>query len=137
MHGVRLAVVEQRIRRQFVQALISRPLFDSSDQRARHTLAAVFRHDIDAFDKGDRRGLAAIDVIAPQRWPRQNRSRHRASRASNTSRSDRFSIPGASRAMISGSSSGQSAMRMSTHRLSIFALHRSICIGAASCRFLP
>ena len=43
------------------------PFLGRGDERAAHAAAALLRTDENPFEERDRRGLAAVDVVAPQR----------------------------------------------------------------------
>ena len=62
-----LAVVEQRIGRQFGATLLATPLFDSGDESSAESTATPTGANENSFEERDRGGLAAVDVIRPQR----------------------------------------------------------------------
>src|SRR5688572_801883 len=66
MGGVAGGVVEQRIRRQLAASLRTRPVFDRRNQCAAEPAMAPAGYYVPTFEKADRRGSGAVNIVAPQ-----------------------------------------------------------------------
>src|SRR5215468_6415049 len=67
MHGMRLCVLQRRVRGELGATLRPGPGFDGCDESARYTGAPRGGLDVQPFEKCDWRAARAVDVVDPLR----------------------------------------------------------------------
>src|SRR5689334_3781849 len=67
MHLLAFDIFEQHVGGEFAAAVMRGPRFGRGDERARDALPTRLWHDIETFEKSDRRGRATIHIVVPER----------------------------------------------------------------------